>query len=202
MTEATLIAGLLSGAVIAAFITATVNTWIARKKALEEDRARVRTVYAEAMEAVAAYRELPYVIRRRRPDDEPGERHRISEEARAIQVRLSYYRAWIRAESPEVGDAYQRLLDQLRAVAGAAAREAWAELPAQGDAEMNIPRSVIDLSPIDEAEEHYIAVAAWDLQHRRTWRAVVPLLRPQPPPPTGKRSSLAANSSPAQKDAG
>lgn len=183
MTTAALIAALLSGTVIAAFLTAAINTWIARKKSLEEDRARVRAVYAEALEAVAAYRELPYVIRRRRANDEAGERHRISEEGRAIQIRLSYYRAWIRAESPEVGHAYQSLLDRLRTVAGAAARTAWTEPPAQTDTGMNISSSIIDLSPVNDLEEHYIAVAAWDLQHRRTWRAALPVLKAKPPSP-------------------
>ena len=203
MTTATLIAALLSGTVIAAVISAVVNTWIARKKSLEEDRARVRTTYAEAFEAVAAYRELPYAIRRRRADDESGERHRLSEEARVIQRRLSYFRAWTRAESATVGAAYQALLDQLRNVAGAAARQAWTEPPVQKDHQMNMPFTKIDLRPIDPFEDHYIAAVTCDLQRRNSWRAAITgsKRQAQAPLPRGTAGS-APNNPPAMRRQG
>lgn len=163
---------LISGTVAAAGVSAVVTTWLARAKSCQEERARVRTIYAEAFEAVAAYREMPYAIRRRRPDDEAGERNRLSEEMRAIQRRLSYYRAWIRAESDTVGHAYQALLDQLRTTAGQAAHQAWADPPGQSDNQMNIPRSRIDLTPIDALEDTYIVAARRDIQSRGPWSSL------------------------------
>lgn len=70
MTVATLITAILSGTFLAAIVTAStsaiVTTRIARQKSREEERSRVRTIYAEAFQVVAAYKELPYAIRRRR----------------------------------------------------------------------------------------------------------------------------------------
>ena len=50
-----ILATLLSATFLAAVVGAIVNTTIARKKSLEEERSRVRTTYAEAFEAVAAH---------------------------------------------------------------------------------------------------------------------------------------------------
>ncbi len=117
------LAALLSGAVVAALIAAAVNTALARRKSLEEERARVRTVFAEAFEAVSAYKEFPYAIRRRRADAPAEERVRLSEELRKVQTRLTYYLAWTRAESQAVGDAYEALVTELRRLAGGACRD-------------------------------------------------------------------------------
>lgn len=160
-------------AVMTALIGAIVNSVIARKKFLEEERTRVRATYAEAFEAVAAYKELPYAIRRRRHDQTEAERIRLSEDARQIQQRLSYYRAWTRAESSQVGQAYDALVSQLRATAGAACNQAWADAPVRTDAEMNIPSDKVDLRPITPYEDAYITAVADDLKRRKTWRAAL-----------------------------
>lgn len=149
-------------AVLSAGISAIVTSVIARKKFLEEERARVRTIYAEAFQAVAAYKELPYAIRRRRRDQAEAERVRLSEEARKVQVRLSYYRAWTQAESDDVGEAYAKLVAQLRATAGAASHQAWADNPIGSDADMNIGTDKIDLSAITPYEDAFIAVVTTD----------------------------------------
>lgn len=162
------------GAVITAVVGAIVNSVIARKRFLEEERTRVRATYAEAFEAVAAYKELPYAIRRRRHDQPEAERIRLSEEARQIQQRLSYYRAWTQAESLEVGQAYAVLVAQLRATAGAACNQAWIDAPVRSDVEMNIPSDQVDLRPITAYEDAYITAVASDLKRRKTWRAALP----------------------------
>lgn len=130
---------LLTGAVLAAVIGAIVNTALARRKSLEEERARVRGVFAEAFEAVAAYKEFPYAIRRRRHDEPEAERVRIAEAMSGVQAKLSYYLAWTTAESAQVGDAYAHLIKELRRVAGTACHDAWLAPAATTDADMNIP---------------------------------------------------------------
>ena len=152
-----LLAGLVSGAVIAAVVGALVNTALARRKSLEEERARVRTVFAEAFEAVAAYKEFPYAIRRRRADQPPEERVRLSEALREVQTRLTYYVAWTQAESVTVGKAYGDLVRELRRAAGGACREAWLAKPISNDHDMNIGPDLVDLSSLTRLERAYTA---------------------------------------------
>jgi hypothetical protein len=169
-----ILATLLSATFLAAVVGAIVNTTIARKKSLEEERSRVRTTYAEAFEAVAAYKELPYAIRRRRADQSSEERVRLSELGREIQGRLSYYLAWTRAESDEVGAAYARLVERLRATAGSASNRAWQEPPVASDAEMNLGKDKVDLGDLATFEEAYVNAVVADLRSRGRWRQALP----------------------------
>jgi hypothetical protein len=166
-------AAVLSGAVFAAILTVTVTAciavWTARRKSREEERARQRDLFAGAFQAHAAYKEMPYAIRRRRHDEAAAERIRLSETTREIQGRLSYFVAWTAAESSTVGDAYAALVRELRKVAGGAMREAWLAEPITDDAAMNIPPTVIDLSSLtpleaaftDAVRAHLAAIAPW-----------------------------------------
>jgi len=121
ITGGALTAAVLSGAVVAAIVSSWVNTALARRATRLEERARVRSTLAEAFQAYAD-KEFPYAIRRRRADQLPEERIRVSEEVRRVQSRLSYYEAWTLAEAPETGAAYNELTQQLRRVAGASMR--------------------------------------------------------------------------------
>lgn len=168
MSTTAIISAIVSATFLAAVITAsigaTVTISIARKKSSEEERSRRRTVYAEAFQAVAAYKELPYAIRRRRHDEPERERIRLSEEARKVQERLSYYRAWTQAESKAVGDAYAYLVTEVRRVAGGACNQAWTDAPITSDASMNISTALINLSGITPLEDAYTAAAQKDLK--------------------------------------
>lgn len=167
MTVATLITAIVSGTFLAAIVTAgtsaIVTIVIARRKSREEERSRVRTVYAEAFQVVAAYKELPYAIRRRRHDQPEAERFRLSEEARGIQERLSYYRAWTQGESRAVGQAYLNLVTELRKVAGGACHQAWLDEPCKTDADMNIGIDLVNLSTLGPLEDAYTAAVDADL---------------------------------------
>ncbi len=72
----------VSGAVIAAVVGAVINVALARYKDRAEERARLRTTFAEAFETAMQYKEFPYAIRRRRADQPAAERVRLSEEMR------------------------------------------------------------------------------------------------------------------------
>lgn len=166
-------AAVVSGAVFAAILTAAVTgciaVWASRRKSREEERARQRALFAGAFQAYAAYKEMPYAIRRRRHDEAAAERIRLSETTREIQGRLSYFIAWTAGESSTVGDAYATLVRELRKVAGSAMREAWSAEPITDDAAMNIPPTVIDLSSLTPLEaafttavrDHLAAIAPW-----------------------------------------
>ncbi len=164
-----LLATLLSGAFLAALITATINIWVARRKSHEEERNRLRTAFAEAFAAYSAYKELPYAIRRRRADKPADERIRLSETLREIQARLAYHQAWTALESPAAGTAYQALVDQLRRTAGVAMRDAWNAPPLNNDTGMNIPPSIIDLSPLRDHETAYLDAVREHLNGLKPW---------------------------------
>ncbi|WP_377266741.1 hypothetical protein [Peterkaempfera sp. SMS 1(5)a] len=164
-----LLATVLSGAFLAALITATINIWVARRKSHEEERNRLRTAFAEAFAAYSAYKELPYAIRRRRADKPAEERIRLSEALREIQARLAYHQAWTLLESPTAGAAYKDLIDQLRAIAGVAMSSAWVAPPLDNDAGMNIPPSVIDLRGLRDHETAYLEAVRAHLKGLKPW---------------------------------
>lgn len=155
-----IVAALLSGAVVAAAVAATVNVWLARRKSREEDRARVRTTLAEAFQAYAAYKEFPYAIRRRRADVPAEERVRLSEALRGVQARLCYYEAWTSAEHESTGIAYKTLVTQVRIIAGGSMREGWTQPALDNDPGMNIGPDVVDLSELNQYEQAFIEAAA------------------------------------------
>ena len=162
---------LLTSAVIAALLTATINVILARRKSREEERARVRTVFAEAFAAYAQYKEYPYVIRRRNADKPAEERVRISEQIRTTQEKLSYYLAWTAAESPAVGDKYNELVSQMRSIAGTAMKDAWRVPPITEDAGMIIPTSEVNLSGLKQAEAAYASAVTEHLARLSPWWA-------------------------------
>ena len=171
-----LTSGLVSGAVIAAVVGAVVNAFLARRRSLEEERARVRATFAEAFQMVAEYKEFPYAIRRRRDDEPAAERVRLSESLREVQAKLSYYVAWTKGESDDVGRSYETLVAELRRVAGKACHEAWLAPPARSDADMNFAPGVVDLSALKPYEDAFIAASG---KHLRDMLGVRRLLRRQ-----------------------
>ncbi|MBB6566676.1 hypothetical protein HPO96_34980 [Kribbella sandramycini] len=152
-----LVAALLSGALLAAIVGAAANTYLARRRNREDERARVRSICAEALEAVAAYKEFPYAIRRRRADQPGSERNRLADEMRHVQTRLTYYSTWMKGESPALATAYDTLLSNLRRVAGRACHDAWLATPTSADKQMNFQPGVIDLTELRQYEDAYVA---------------------------------------------
>ena len=134
---------------------------------------RRRDTYARAFQVIAAYKEFPYVVRRRRsgdPSTEADERARISEELRKVQADLSYYGAWMNTESSRVASTYRALVAEVRRVAGQQIHDAWAEAPISEDKGMNMPD--LGLSQLDESERAFLAAASDHLSFVpwRRWR--------------------------------
>ncbi|KQY04301.1 hypothetical protein ASD37_20360 [Mycobacterium sp. Root135] len=151
-----MVTAIFSSAVLAALLSATLNLALARRKSLEEERARLRSTFAEAFEAVVRYKEMPYAIRRRRADEPSAERVRLSEEMRAIQAKLSYYQMWTAGESAAVGGAYATLVEQLRRIAGEACHDAWLADSISVDRQMNIGPDLVDLNGLSEHEQAFV----------------------------------------------
>lgn len=160
---------LLASTVLAAILTGTINILLAWRKSREEERSRVRTVFAEAFAAYAEYKEYPYVIRRRNIEKPGEERVRISEQIRQTQEHLNYYLAWTRAESDDVGLAYDALIEQVRASAGVAMKEAWQQPAITEDAAMIIPSSQVDLGSLKTYELAYTTAIRKHLNKISSW---------------------------------
>lgn len=163
------IGSLLSATILAALIVAAVNIMLARRKSREEERARLRDRFAQAYGAYAEYCEFAYAVRRRRRDDRSAERVRISEELRKVQAELSEHEAWVKLESEMVGNAYTKLTQEMRKIAGGAMRQAWIDEPATSDADVNIPAETVDLSPLKPFEMAYMEAVAAHLRALAPW---------------------------------
>ncbi|MGW1810467.1 hypothetical protein ACWC2T_34410 [Streptomyces sp. NPDC001393] len=164
-----LLSAVLSGAFLAAMLTAAINIWLARRKNREEELNRLRASFSEAFAAYSAYKEMPYAIRRRRSDVQAEERVRLSEALREVQANLSYHLAWTKIESEAVGEAYAKLVQEVRMTAGSAMREAWEAPPIETDTAMNILPAVIDLSSLHPFETAYIDTVRTHLRRLTPW---------------------------------
>lgn len=104
---------------VAALIAAAASLFTLWVAGIRADRSRRRELYAKALEAALAYREFPYVIRRRNHEDLPAERVRISEALRAIQRDLALYESVLRVERHRrVYVEYKNLIAKTRQIAG------------------------------------------------------------------------------------
>ncbi len=89
-----------------AALAAAVAAFLHLFKSRADERGRARVLFAEAYEWYAAYKEMPYAIRRRWVDDPAAERIRLSETVREIQARLGHFKTWTALENVHVGAAY------------------------------------------------------------------------------------------------
>jgi hypothetical protein len=119
---------------------------------------RQRQVFADAFEVVMEYREYPFIVRRRSPDDRAGERRRISGDLSQVQAKLNAFKARLRVEAPFVGDRYAELVASTRRAAGALIIEAWNSEPVGEDENINSPGW--DLSELDAHDDAYLRAVA------------------------------------------
>jgi hypothetical protein len=191
-------------ALLAAAIAAAIAVLLHLLKTRGEERARARILYAAAYQWYAAYKEMPYAIRRRRVDDPAAERIRLAETTREIQAKLDHFKTWTALENPDVGNAYADLLRELRRVAGASMHDAWNEPGTDTDAAMNMAPGRVDLAALAKHEEAYLAAVRDALHPLARWRRrrahrAAPTARGAPPadsgplgerPDDGKREDL------------
>jgi hypothetical protein len=147
-------------------ISALLGIWI---NGLRAERLRRREFYSDALEAVLAYQEFAYVVRRRNKDEPGEERVRISEALREIQRDLNRFSSLMEIErDTNVAVCYRQLVQKTREIAGGSMRQAWKDPPIDDDAGMNI--SGVDLSAIDEYRTAYLDAVKNDLPWWKFWR--------------------------------
>jgi hypothetical protein len=191
--------GWSDSAVIAAGVSAVVALSVALLghaiSGRREMKTRRRAIYAEAYSWYSAYKEYPYVVRRRRASQPEEERLRISGELNDIQKQLSFYAAWISSESSAVSGRYAQLLSALRRVAGGSIREGWLSPPLASDSGMNI--TGVDLTELLPVEARYLEavrdhLSPWPSRIRRLSRRVMSWWRERKIIKPGRDTGIAA----------
>ena len=157
-----IIVAALTGAV--SLVVLAVNAWVHGRR---ERNHRLRDIYSKAFSAAVAYEEFPFVVRRRRASNPEDERIRISTELRKVQEDISYYSAWLTTESSHVSEAYDSLIAEMRAFAGAAIREAWETQPMSDDSGMAMPD--FGLAVLKPLKERYLSEVATHLASTPRW---------------------------------
>jgi hypothetical protein len=134
------------------------------------ERNRRRELHARCLEAVLAYREMPFMIRRRRHEAEErsAERVRLSSRFSAVQAELSTCEHLLRADGPDwLASEYQKLVSIGRSTAGREAHEAWKAEPITADSEMNMSELFSRLKPLNDEVETLREHISWAGKARR-----------------------------------
>ena len=161
--ESSLLAPAIVAAIVAAAVSLTTFALTARRQRLD----RQRQVFADAFEAVMDYREYPFIVRRRNPNEKEKERVRLSGELSRAQARMNAYKALLLVEDPEIGRLYKELVKQTRLHAGAHIKSAWDNEPVLADEEMHAPK--YDFSALDQPDNAYLRAVAEHLSWKPEW---------------------------------
>ena len=157
-------------------------------KLLDRSGSRTETVragYADAVKALNAWGQFPLRIRRR-VDDTPQTLIRLEALGAQIQENMAYSSGWVSAESAEIGQVFNRLVELLRAEVTVHARQAWASPPAAVPSAMNLARSAppeqADVATAGTISAEWLVVQLFSstIQYRVGWRRYLwirPLLR-------------------------
>jgi hypothetical protein len=158
---------LLTSAVVSAIVAGIVALATFALGGRRERKDRQRQVFADAYAATAAYREFPFMIRRRNANDDAGERVRLSNALSEVQQQLVQHQAVLRVEAPGVARSYTELVRKTRQVAGSYISDAWKRPPPADDTGVSIQD--IDLSALDEFDDVYLREVADHIAQLPAW---------------------------------
>lgn len=134
-----------------------VGLWINGDRA---ERQRRRDLHARALAAVIDYGEMPFMIRRRRVEDEhrSAERVRLSDHFSRIKAEISTCQVLLAADGDrKISAAYRKLFSTARETVGQQAHEAWKADPIASDPEMNMGPLHASLAPFRKQLEEFEA---------------------------------------------
>lgn len=100
------------------------------------------------------YREYPFIVRRRSPDEPAKERQRISGDLSKVQAKLNAFKARLLVEDPHIGKCFAELVKAMRQIVGAMIKAAWDNEPVGEDAQMHAPP--YDFSALDVYDYAYL----------------------------------------------
>lgn len=105
------------------------------------ERQRRRDLHSRALAAVIDYGEMPFMIRRRRfeDDERSAERVRLSDHFSAVKAEMTTCQVLLAADgNRDIATAYNTLVETARETAGREAHNAWKEPPIVADEQMNM----------------------------------------------------------------
>lgn len=149
------------------------------------ERQRRRELHARALEAVLSYREMPFMIRRRRHEEEErsAERVRLSSHLSQVQAELAACEHLMAVDGPDwLASEYEKLVSTARRIAGKEAHEAWKADPISDDTDVNMPELFARLKPLNDAVDEFRRQIRWADMTRRGRR----FRRGGPPPEAGR----------------
>jgi len=117
-----------------AVITAVITMAVTRAN---DSVNRRRDRYAQAVQALVAWVEFSYRVRRR-TDDRPETLSALATLAHDLQESLACHQAWIATEHPALATTYERTRRTVTAAVGPAVAEAWTTPPVTSAAGMNL----------------------------------------------------------------
>jgi hypothetical protein len=120
---------------------------------LANRRERKSKVYAEALEAVQEYAELPFRIRRR-PSSDGVTRAELGGRISDIHAKLAFYGSWLYVDSVVVGMAYRYLVSQT------AGRRYWSKAWAKPVLTQDVEASLVGQYRIDNQPEMDLCLKA------------------------------------------
>ena len=118
--------------VVVAIMPVVINIVLNARQRHVEREDRLRQAFSEALQAIADYQELPYLVRRR-SDVSPMTREELTRYASEVQSRLDFYVARLELESTALGEAFGRLVTATRREAGGQMSQAWTSPRITGD---------------------------------------------------------------------
>lgn len=92
---------------------------------LAAKRDRRRTLYSEAVQAIAGWKEMLYRVRRRQTDDAPE----LVAQFHELQDKLAFCEAWVGSESKYMARSYRRLVREVKGATESLIQEAWEKPP-------------------------------------------------------------------------
>lgn len=139
------------------------------------ERQRRRELHTRALNAVLAYGEMPFMIRRRRFEDgeRSAERVRLSTQFSGVKAEISTCQVLLAADGDQqIAAAYNTLVESARQTAGGEATKAWKDPPITTDPEMNMPELFDRLEPFRAGLKEFEADLARATlpRRRRVWR--------------------------------
>lgn len=145
-------------AIVAAIVAAAVSLATFMLAGRRSRLDRQRQVFADALDAVMTYREYPFIVFRRNPDEPAEERQRISASLSELQAKLNGFRGRLRVEDAYVVARYAELLAATRRVAGPMITDAWNRDPAPANHSVHNPGW--DLSELDAYDDAFLRAVA------------------------------------------